>query len=148
MKIHRGIQFILFFYFFFQFPVFSQAQEGNHCSVRKSPYSLSMDSGKRVYMLHCVTCHQPDGTGIPNLNPPLNGKQVTGDKNKLIDIVIKGSASLVEINGISYNNPMPPNPAIKDREVADVLTYIRNSFGNKASIVRETEVKSMRSKMK
>lgn len=147
MKIYRGIHFILFIYFFSQFPVLLRAQEGNHCSVKKSTYSLSMDSGKKVYMLQCVTCHQADGTGVPNVNPPLNGKQVTGNKNKLINIVIKGSAGLVEINGISYNNPMPPNAVIKDREVADVLTYIRNSFGNKASTVRESEVKSVRSKM-
>ncbi len=148
MKIHRGIQFILFIYFFSQFPIVLKAQEGNHCSVKKSPYNLSMDSGKKIYVLQCMTCHQADGTGVPNVNPPLNGKQVTGDKNKLIDIVIKGSASPVGINGVSYNNPMPPNPAIKDREVADVLTYIRNSFGNKASTVRESEVKSVRSRMK
>ncbi len=43
---------------------------------------------------------------------------------------------------------MPPNPVIKDQEIADVLTYIRNSFGNKASTVKESEVKSVRSKMK
>ncbi len=148
MRILRVNHFILFIYFISQFPFLLMAQEGNHCSVKKSPYNLSMDSGKKVYMLQCEKCHQADGIGITNVNPPLNGKQITGDKNKLIDIVIRGSSGQMEINGISYHSPMPPNPGIKDREVADVLTYIRNSFGNKASTIKESEVKSMRGRMK
>lgn len=125
-----------------------KAQDGNHCAAKKSPYRLSMDSGKNVYTLHCMSCHQPDGVGIPNVNPPLNSKQVTGDKNKLINIVIKGSAAHAEINGIAYNNVMPPNSGLNDQEIADVLTYIRNSFGNKTSAVKASEVKSASSNLK
>ncbi len=125
-----------------------KAQEGNHCAVKKSPYRLSMDSGKKVYTLHCMSCHQQDGAGTPNVNPPLNGKQVTGDKNKLIGILIKGSSAHTEINGIVYSNVMPPNSGLNDQEIADVLTYIRNSFGNKTSAVKVSEVKSAGSNLK
>ena len=148
MKIRSGIQFNFFICCFFLLPVLIKAQEGNHCSVKKSPYRLSMDSGKKVYTLHCLACHQADGIGVPNVNPPLNIKEVTGDKNKLNSIVIKGSATPEEINGITYYNVMPPNPGLNDQEIADVLTYIRNSFGNKASAVKVSEVKSVRSKLK
>jgi mono/diheme cytochrome c family protein len=132
-------------------PVLLKAQTarvGNHCAVQKSPFRLSMDSGKVIYMAQCSSCHQADGMGDSTLNPPLNAKSITGDKKNLINIVINGQNHHAEINGKIYQNSMPPNPEIKDPEVADVLTYIRNSFGNKASAVKVSEVKSTRSKQK
>lgn len=132
-------------------PVFLAAQsgrEGNHCAVKKSPYRISMDSGKVIYSKQCLSCHQPDGLGVSNVNPPLNVKLVTGDKAKLIGIIINGQNTHAELNGITYQNTMPANPDIKDQEIAYVLTYIRNSFGNKASAVKESEVTSTRSKLK
>jgi mono/diheme cytochrome c family protein len=148
MKIKPGLPFVFFISALLILPVLIKAQEGNHCSVKKSPYRLSMDSGKKVYTLYCVSCHQPDGIGVPNVNPPLNSKQVTGEKNALINIVIKGSASHQEINGIVYSDVMPPNPGLKDQEIADVLTYIRNSFGNKTTAVKVSEVRSAKSNLK
>ncbi|HTB27291.1 MAG TPA: cytochrome c [Puia sp.] len=148
MKIQSGLPYFFFICSFIILPVLIKAQEGNHCAVKKSPYRLSMDSGKKVYTLHCMSCHQPDGVGIPNVNPPLNCQQVTGDKNKLINIIIKGSSAHQEINGIVYNNVMPPNSGLNDQEIADVLTYIRNSFGNKTSAVKVSEVKSAGSNLK
>jgi mono/diheme cytochrome c family protein len=130
-------------------PAFLNAQgnhQGNHCAVQKSPYRLSMDSGHKIYASLCLGCHQADGMGSLYFNPPLNGKGVYEDKKKLIEIVIRGQAN-EEINGKSYQKVMPPNPELKDQEVADVLTYIRNSFGNKASSVKVSEVKSARSKL-
>jgi mono/diheme cytochrome c family protein len=148
MKIQSGLPIIFFICSFLMLPVLVRAQEGNHCAAKKSPYRLSMDSGKKVYTFHCMSCHQPDGTGTSNVNPPLNCKQVTGDKNKLIDIVIRGSSTHAEINGVVYSNVMPPNSGLNDQEIADVLTYIRNSFGNKTSVVKIWEVKSASSNLK
>ncbi len=148
MKIHSAPLSNFFICFCFLFPVLIRAQEGNHCAVKKSPYQLSMDSGKKIYTMYCLSCHLADGIGLTNVNPPLNIKQVTGDKDKLIGIVIKGLSTHEEINGIIYYNVMPPNPGLSDQEIADVLTYIRNSFGNKASAVKISEVKSARTKMK
>jgi mono/diheme cytochrome c family protein len=148
MKIQSGLPFVFFISALLILPVLTKAQEGNHCSVKKSPYRLSMDSGKKVYTLYCMSCHQSDGIGVPNVNPPLNSKQVTGDKNTLINIVIKGSATHQEINGIVYSNVMPPNSGLNDQEIADVLTYIRNSFGNKTSAVKVSEVRSANSNLK
>jgi mono/diheme cytochrome c family protein len=126
----------------------NKAQDNAHCVVKKSPYRLSMDSGKEIYTLQCLTCHQADGLGAPPMNPPLNNKQVSGDKTKLIGILIKGLATHEETDGVKYQNVMLPHPEMKDQEIADVLTYVRNSFGNKASSVRVSDVKSVRSKMK
>jgi mono/diheme cytochrome c family protein len=123
-------------------------REGNHCAVTKSPYKLSMDSGKAVYVRKCLSCHQANGMGTLVDCPPLNGREVTGDKKKLIEILISEHPSPEGINGKSPDDTMPPSPATNDQEIADVLTYIRNSFGNKASSVKIAEVKGERSKLK
>jgi mono/diheme cytochrome c family protein len=142
----RSASFIIFFFLIFGM-VRASAQE-NHCVVKKSPYRLSMDSGKKIYTLQCLACHQADGLGAEPMNPPLTGKQVSGDKKKLIGIVIKGLDTHEEIDGVKYQNVMPPHPEMKDQQIADVLTYIRNSFGNKAASVKASEVKAVRSKLK
>jgi len=137
----------IFIFFLIAIPAFLNAQD-NHCVVKKSPFRISMDSGKKVYTLQCLACHQADGLGAPPMNPPLTGKQILGDKKKLIEIVIKGLDTHEEIDGVKYQNVMPPHPEMKDQEIADVLTYIRNSFGNKAVSVKASEVKSVRGKLK
>jgi len=132
-------------------PLLVIAQEnraGNHCGVSKSPYRLSMDSGKAVYIANCQSCHQPDGMGILNRYPPLNGKAIAGEKGKLIEILIAAHASPGEQEGKVSSYVMPANPSMNNQDIADVLTYIRNSFGNKASAVKPGEVKEERNKPK
>jgi mono/diheme cytochrome c family protein len=147
MRVLNAKNSLLLIFVFFLLPSFLIAQDNNHCAVKKSPFHISMDSGKKVYVQLCLACHQPDGLGATPMNPPLTGKQIAGDKKKLIEIVIKGLATHQEIDGVKYQNVMPAHPEMKDDEVADVLTYIRNSFGNKASSVKSSEVKSTRSKL-
>jgi mono/diheme cytochrome c family protein len=105
----------------------------------------SMDRGGKLYEQYCLSCHQADGSGVPKLNPPLiNTSYVTGDKKKLIQWVLKGSEENMPIDGKYYSNNMPPQNYLKDEEIADILTYIRNSFGNKASPITTTDVKNIR----
>ncbi len=109
--------------------------------------SKQMLNGKKVYDIYCQACHQADGNGVPRLNPPLAGTvYVTGSKTRLIDIVLKGLSDPLEINGEEYNNPMAAHDFLTDQQIADVLTYIRNSFGNKAGVVTDAEVKKQRAK--
>lgn len=86
-----------------------------------------------------------DGSGVPHLNPPLiQTKYILGDKPTLIKIILNGLEN-VEIEGDTYTNKMPPLKSIlKDQQIADVLTYVRNSFGNKASAVSAADVKIVR----
>jgi mono/diheme cytochrome c family protein len=108
---------------------------------------VSMERGKKVYESVCLACHQANGSGVPGLNPPLKQtKWVLGEKDSLINIVLKGFDQQIEINGKYFDNVMPAQNYLKDQQVADVLTYVRNSFGNKASAVTEEEVKKMRPK--
>ncbi len=109
----------------------------------------SMARGKVVFNNICATCHQADGLGVPRMNPPLaKTTYVLGDKTKLIGIVLNGFNEDVEINGDRYSNIMPAHDYLKDQQIADVLTFVRNNFGNKASAVTLTEVKKVRATKK
>lgn len=109
-----------------------------------------MDRGKTIYLQRCMACHQVDGSGVPRLNPPLDGASTVkgNDKLKLVRIIIKGMTDRVEIDGEYYDNNMSANPDLTDAQIADVLTYIRNSWSNKASLVTAAEVKTARAKIK
>jgi mono/diheme cytochrome c family protein len=110
----------------------------------------SVERGKTIYLQRCLACHQVDGGGVPRLNAPLDGaSQVVGnDKARIIKIVLNGMSEKVELDGEIYSNIMLPQRDLNDQQVADVLTYIRNSWSNKASVVTSNEVKSVRAKIK
>jgi mono/diheme cytochrome c family protein len=109
----------------------------------------SLAAGQQLYSKICITCHQKDGGGVPRLNPPLiKTSYVTGDKARLIKIVLKGLTTPLTIDDEEYTNPMPAQPQLTDQQIADVLTYVRNSFGNKASAVTPAEVKAVRATAK
>jgi mono/diheme cytochrome c family protein len=114
-----------------------------------SSLKSSISRGQNVYTKYCLTCHQVDGSGVPNLNPPLiQTKWTLGSKTVLIEQVLKGSNGKVEIDGETFHNTMPPLATLTDQQIADVLTYVRNNFGNKASAVTVAEVKAIRAKKK
>jgi mono/diheme cytochrome c family protein len=110
----------------------------------------ALENGKNVYLLHCLACHQTDGGGVPGLNPPVDGSSAVkgNDKAKLIRIVLKGAAGSAEIDGEHYSNIMAPHADLTDQQIADVLTYIRNNWSNKATAVNAAEVKALRAKLK
>ena len=102
--------------------------------------------GKTVFDENCLACHQADGRGVPGMNPPLvKTEWVLGDKTRLINILLKGLKTPLTINGEQFHNPMPAQSFLTDQQIADVLTYIRSNFGNKASAVKVEEVKKVRS---
>ncbi len=108
--------------------------------------SAVMERGKQVYNAHCLACHQADGSGNPGMYPPLDlTETVLGDKDKLIDITLHGLTGEIEVKGEIYNQVMIPHNFLTDEQIADVLTYIRNSFGNEAEAVSVEEVAARRS---
>src|SRR6476469_8988477 len=118
--------------------------------AKKQPAGqTSMKRGKQVFDMTCITCHQKDGGGVPHLNPPLiKTEYVLGDKSRLIQIVLKGLNQPIEIEDEKYTNVMPAQSQLNDQQIADVLTYVRNSFGNKASAITVAQVKAERAKIK
>ena len=100
--------------------------------------------GKALYEQTCLACHQADGSGVPNLAPPLiEGVFVNGDKAKLISIILNGLQD-VEIKGEYYANPMPAFDYLSDAQIAEVLTYVRSNFKNKGEPITASEVKEVR----
>lgn len=113
------------------------------------------NQGKAIYAKegYCSTCHQADGKGLPGSGfPPLSGTEwVTGSEDRLIKIILKGFMGPIEVNGKSYEGQVPMTPfegLLKDQEVAAIATYIRNSFGNKASVVQAEKVAQIRAALK
>ena len=114
----------------------------------QSPLRASIERGQQVYHDQCLACHQADALGVQDMNPPLTAtKYVLGDKTTLVQIVLKGMKG-VQINGDDYHNVMAPHSDLTDRQIADVLTYVRNSFGNKARALTAAEVTAIRAKTK
>ena len=111
---------------------------------QSSALDESIARGQKIYDQYCLSCHQANGSGVPHLNPPLiKTSSVLGDPSILIKIVQEGLSG-VKINGEIYNNPMPPfGKTLNEEQTANVLTYIRNSFGNKAGIVSADHVKAV-----
>lgn len=101
--------------------------------------------GQELYHWYCGACHQRDGKGASGRFPPLAGVDwVTGDKKRLIDIVLNGLEGPIEVGGESYDNVMPQNSFLSDEQISDVLNYIRNNFGNEGSKVSPEEVAAVR----
>lgn len=104
---------------------------------------ILMEKGKRVYTQVCFACHQPEGQGLPGVFPPLaKSDYLMADKNRAIVSLIKGLSGPITVNGQAYNGVMPPS-ALNDEQIANVLTYIRNSWGNSGDIVTVDEVKKV-----
>ncbi len=113
------------------------------------------NKGKAIYSREgfCITCHQPDGKGLPASGfPPLTGTAwVTGSQERFIKLVLKGIYGPIEVAGKNYPGQVPMTPfgsMLKDDEIAAVITYVRNSFGNKASAVSPAKVKEVRAASK
>lgn len=100
--------------------------------------------GKRVYM-NCQACHQPNGLGVPGAFPPLDGSRwVTESKERVVKILLHGLNGPIEVKGNTYNGAMPAFAQLSDRDIAAVLTYIRQEWGNSAEPIPEELVTSMR----
>jgi mono/diheme cytochrome c family protein len=112
--------------------------------------AASAARGKTVYLQRCMVCHQADGGGVPKLNAPLDGSSAVNgsDVSKLIKYIVKGFADRVEIDGELYSNAMPAAADLTDQQIADVLTFIRSNWSNKAGPVTALQVKQTRSKLK
>ena len=118
-------------------------------ALQQGGLKASLERGKKVYDNVCLACHMADGNGIPRMAPTLvKTKWVLGDKKALAKIVLKGlKGGEIEIDGDTFHNPMPPlETTLTDQEIADVLTYVRNNFGNKGTMVTKAEVKAVRDK--
>ncbi len=104
--------------------------------------SAAAASGGKVYAQSCAGCHQANGQGQPAVFPPLAGNSyVTGDSKQVIHTVLYGLNGAIQVGGKPFNGAMPPwKGQLSNADVADVISYIRGTWGNKASAVTEADV--------
>lgn len=114
-------------------------------STSEKSLAEKMEAGKQVYMQTCFACHQAEGQGIPNAFPPLaKSDYLNADVNRAINIVLKGLTGEITVNGEKYNSVMT-RQAISNEEIADVLTYIYNSWDNNKTNVTKAQVDAVKS---
>lgn len=131
-------------------PLFEKESEAIPLIDENWNYGVSqeLEAGAKLYNIHCLVCHGPDGKGSEDLIPPISGTDwVTGDKGRLIRIMLLGLSGPIVVNGKKYDQEMPSFADLKDKELADLLTFLRNHFGNKASAVIPGEVYEERTGM-
>jgi mono/diheme cytochrome c family protein/glucose/arabinose dehydrogenase len=133
----------------------AEAAVSDHKSV-PAPAHLS-EAGKKRFLAgqeiyfregHCVTCHQPNGKGLDPAFPSIEKSPwVMDDADRLIKLTLYGLMGPFEINGKKYDGLVPMTPfggMLKDEEIASVLTFVRNNFGNKADPIEPAQVKKIR----
>ena len=102
-------------------------------------------AGEARFAGTCSVCHQSSGEGLPGVFPPLAKSDfLMADKKRAIGVVINGLSGKVTVNGTPYSSVMPPMSQLNDDEIANILTYVRNSWGNKGDAVSTEEVKAVR----
>ncbi len=109
---------------------------------------IQVERGKKVFLTSCFACHMANGEGLPAVFPPLAGSDfLKADKDRAIKIVTKGLSGPVTVNGKLFNNMMPPQE-FSDDQVADVLTFVMNTWGNDFGTVNVNDVKRVRAQNK
>ncbi|MCO4746958.1 MAG: nitrite reductase, copper-containing [Proteobacteria bacterium] len=108
-----------------------------------------IEAGKALFAGTCSTCHQADGTGVKGVFPPLAGSDyLMADGKRSIGIVLNGLSGPVKVNGEDYNSVMPPMSQLNDDEVANILTYVTNSWGNEGAAISASDVAGVRATSK
>ncbi len=108
-----------------------------------------IEAGKKLYLGTCSVCHQQAGEGIPSVFPPLaKSDYLVADKKRAVEIVLNGLTGPIKVNGADFNSTMPPMSQLNDDEVANILTFVLNSWGNSGGIVSPKEVEEIRATTK
>jgi mono/diheme cytochrome c family protein len=98
-----------------------------------------LQNGQTVYATYCMSCHMENGAGLENAFPTLVKTGNLNDKNRLVKIILQGMRGPITVKGMKYESEMA-GVDLTDKEVADVINYIRNSWGNKAPAMQVSEV--------
>jgi len=102
-------------------------------------------AGKQLFAGTCSVCHQADGAGLANVFPPLaKSDYLAADPQRAISIVTHGLTGKVTVNGHEYDSVMPPMAQLTDDEVANILTYVMNSWDNPGGQISKEDVAKVR----
>jgi nitrite reductase (NO-forming) len=107
-----------------------------------------VEAGKVLFAGTCSACHQASGQGIPQVFPPLAGSDYLKDKRKAIETVLNGLQGPVTVNGQRYDSVMPPQSHLPDDAIANILTFVFNSWGNPGGQIKPQDVTNVRESTK
>ncbi len=103
------------------------------------------EAGKALFAGTCATCHQPDGKGMAGVFPPLaKSDYIAADRKRIASVILHGLQGPVKVNGTDYNSVMPPMSQLTDDEVANIATYVLNSWGNPGGRITKQEAAEIR----
>jgi mono/diheme cytochrome c family protein len=127
------------------------AKKGGGAQGPQEQVELSpRDRGKKIFAANCQTCHQANGEGVPGQYPPLAGSEFTnGGSRRLAMIVMKGLQGPVKVKGQMFGSAVmqPWDKTLTDQKIADVMTYERSEWGNKASPVTAEQIAALRKEL-
>lgn len=132
----------------------SLTTKGGKGPVKAEAKGKAAATGPALYEKNCAMCHQAAGQGLDPVFPPLAKSdfmmKIAGskDRSELVDIVVNGRTGKIVVNGKEYNGVMTPVSGLSDEELATLLTYVTNTWGNKAKPFTVDEIKSIRPKLK
>lgn len=112
----------------------------------QSPAPIGADTpGGKIYLQVCAACHMPNGSGVPGMQPALSSNTiVSGDTNRLIDVILRGPAAVLPADREKFSNVMPPFSVLSDADIAGVITYLRKNFAPGAADVTPAQVAARR----
>jgi cytochrome c551 len=109
----------------------------------KMYFKQYMTNGEKLYNVHCGNCHQPDGSGLGNLIPPLSNDFSIKNKSLVVCAIRNGLSGPIQISGKTFDGKMPSNPQLSSLEIAEIMTYITNSWENSSDRTTISEVDSL-----
>ncbi|MDN5781996.1 MAG: cytochrome c, partial [Luteimonas sp.] len=118
----------------------AKAQKSGELTVEEQ-----VDAGKALFAGTCSTCHQGNGEGMAGVFPPLaKSDYIAADAKRVPQVILHGLQGPVKVNGTDYNSIMPPMNQLTDDEVANISTYVLNSWGNPGGRVTKDEAAQIR----
>ncbi len=121
------------------------SETNTSAEIQSTPSTVDVSAAEPIYSQNCATCHQANGEGIPGVFPELKASDfLKKDKAEVIKVALNGSKSSIIVNGTTYSGGMMNINEISDKDGADVINYILNSWGNNMGTVTESDVAASR----
>ncbi len=116
---------------------------------RQAPQAVVANDGRSLFTRNCSMCHQPEGQGLAGVFPPLANSDFLNEmanhrRGEFVQFVLRGKTGKITVNSVDYNGVMTPVAGLDDAKLATVMTWVSNTWGNKAPPYTESEVKALR----
>ena len=122
-----------------------ETSDHREAKAKEKELIAQIQAGKVLYNGTCSVCHQQNGEGLEGVFPPLaDSDYLVADKRRAVDIVLNGLSGPVTVNGVDYSSVMPAMSQLNDDEIANILTFTLNSWGNAGGVVTRDEVVGIR----